>query len=825
VSGSTTTLDLKVTADAKAAVQGLKPLSAALDGVTKDADQTESALKDLDKKHKIDLNDEAIANARKEIARLRGQMRDDLRLDINANTRAAQQRIRQLQSTVRTLDAESIEITASVDVDEASVGRLGALQTRLAGLDEATGGLIPGLSRLGGAAGKLAGPLAVAGAAFGGWKLGEAAADVETMVVQLDALTNGKGVETFKGLQKWAAATPFAIEDATEATKKLLAAGVGLDEINDQLNDMGNIAATTGVPLSQIATVFAQMESKGKATFEELQQLAEAGIPVWRTLAGALGMTVAEVQKLATEGKLSADAIGLARESVAGLFPTAMATQAETFNGQMSTLQDNLGQIGSTLGTLTLPMMTDFIGMLNEMAGGALTVVGKIAEMGGSFLHFREGLADARGDGKVTIDDFKDLATSPLWKMPQTVGGIGSDAFGFKDASKNAKDLTGATDDLSDSQKRLAELAEKVKEGIATAGEAAALKAAAAEAKRLEQALKDTITAFGQIGGTVRTKVSFIITQDDIQEQIDKAVKGDKKTKGIELPAKITLGSIAGLSDQQQDLIGLISSSVETGLQEGSRRAELNPNFDAAAWYEQVRAKTRGQLIEVGVDKSKVEQVLASVFGLPKKVPVSADVAAAQAAIDNLDAPPPITVSVTPVGPWAPGKGAQPNFFAPQDVPVTPTVKDAKPAADQLGAVAKPRDAVIVPTLDQFQVGNVRSVLDALARDRHTTIWVTTKTTGGAGAGGPSAGPGSIVPQLFGQDSATVAGLRGVSSQSIAMTGATQQSSGSGGPSKVTQLAPKQTPVKIYLDGAEIADHLTLKAGRLATSSSVRRRA
>jgi tape measure domain-containing protein len=845
VSGSTTTLDLKVTADAKAAVQGLKPLSASLDGVTKDAQQTESALKDLDKKHTIDLNDQAIETARKEISTLRAQMRDDLALDVNANTKAAQKRIRELQSTVRTLDAESIDIKATVQVDDAGVDKLGGLQAKLEGLDQSSGGMIPGLGSLAGGVGRLGGAASAAAPAVAalatvaaGWKLGEAAADVETMVVQLDALTKGHGAATMKDIQKWAALTPFAIEDAAEATKKLVAAGVDLQDIPDYLNDIGNIASATGVPIDQLGTVFAQMESKGKATYEELAQIAEAGVPVWATLADQLGMTTAEVQKLATEGKLGADAINLARESLADLYPTAMADQAKTFNGQMSTFQDTLSQVGSTLGTAVLPLMSSFLGSVNELANGLLWLSGKITGATDAWNDFRDSLKASRDDAKTTGKDFADLGTSPIWELPKKFKDI---AFNrpdwFGGADKDAKAAEKGINDVTGAQKGLGDMAKETSDKIANSAEAqkAALKAAADAAKVYEQRLKEAITAFGQIGGNVRTQVSFLISRDDLQEQIDKAVKGEKGKKGIELPATITLGSVEkSLSDEQQNLVGLISSGVETGLQEGARRAEINPNFDAAAWYNQVREKTRGQLLQVGIDKSKVDEVLAEVFGLPKKVAVTADVSAAQADVNGITAPP-LTITPTIVGPWAPGKGPAANFFAPQTVPVTvppipppvitPTTNIA-PAKASLDGVVKPRVAMITPDLNDWQATIVKAQLDQLAKDRHMTIHVT--KTGGGAADAPSEGGTSIVPQLFGTDTRLVAGLRAASLAAPQMVAAAVAGTAAGaaarGQAQVTQLAPRQVPIKVYLDGAEIADHLQLRAGRLATVSSVRRR-
>jgi hypothetical protein len=132
----------------------------------------------------------------------------------------------------------------------------------------------------------------------------------------------------------------------------------------------------------------------------------------------------------------------------------------------------------------------------------------------------------------------------------------------------------------------------------------------------------------------------------------------------------------------------------------------------------------------------------------------------------------------------------------------------------------------------------VRTTLDALAADRFATIFVTTTRIGGnnTNPAGPNApGTQSIAPQIFpgGQAQAqglTVAG-RALTPPPLAVVSAPMGASSPGVPvarpqgGTVTQLIPRQVPIKEYLDGAEIADALTLKTGRLATTTTVRRRA
>lgn len=683
--------------------------------------------------------------------------------------------------------------------------------------------------------------LAVAGLVTTAWKLGQAAADVETSVTQLDALTGGTGLGPglFTDLQKWAATTPFAIDDATEAAKKLIAAGVQVPDINDYLNDLGNVASATGVPLSQIATVFAQMESKGKPAFEELQQLAEAGVPVWSTLADKMGLSVAQVQDLATQGKLTADHIDLVRESLNEMFPTAMSDQAETFNGQMSTLQDTLDQTGQSLGTLFLPAMTDLLGLFNAILSPILKGTQKVAE-------FNQTLEKATGSGLLQFLPFgENIRALELY----------SDALG---------DSKGKQDDLAVSGKSASDTIMAGLEDVTE--DAAAFQKAL---KAAEDTLKATIENFGKIGGNIRTRVSFIIDSANLEDDIHKAIKGIPGTKtekgvpAVSLPVHLTIGQLPDLSDRQQDLFGNIGSFVETQLQEGARRAELNPNFNEDAWFRQVRRKTKGLLIEAGIDPDNAERVLTRIFGLPRTVPVDADVSGAQKDLDAftpkpvrlplvlspqaIDTKDPLMASFTGGGALAPVTApVQPQVQAPSLAPgatplpqlTAPRTVMVSPAIDQLGVSATSaalkvltaaRVAHISPVIDPISLAIARGQLDKLAKDRFATIYVNTVSTtprNTAGGTAPGGGVGALstppvgTPQLMAAGRALAAPL--AAAGPVPGRGVVPGRAGQPPANAPTRLAPRQTPVQVLLDGAVIADRLDLRRSLAAVQSSRR---
>ena len=325
-------------------------------------------------------------------------------------------------------------------------------------------------------------------------------------------------------MQKWAAETPFAIEDATEATKKLVAAGVPFEDIPDWLNDIGNTAAATGVPLSQAATVFAQMVvARAKRPTRNCSNSPRAASRSGRCSPTRLGLTVAEVQKMATEGKLGADAIALTREALNELYPTAMQQQAETFNGQMSTLQDNLSQTGQTLGTLFLPMMTLMVAGLNKAAGWLLIGAQKFGE-------FDDKLRDLTGgDG---LFEGVMQAVPGVGPLMQSMEGLGDET---EDTATATGDLTGEVDALADA---------------VTAGMDDGTAAAEAFRKRWRPQSRPSTDAVSAFAGAGRQRADDRLasssTSDDLREQITEAIEGTEDAAAVTLPANLNITRSAG---------------------------------------------------------------------------------------------------------------------------------------------------------------------------------------------------------------------------------------------------------------------------------------
>jgi tape measure domain-containing protein len=220
------------------------------------------------------------------------------------------------------------------------------------GVGGGSGGFLPGLTniseiiqgipQIGQLAGALVRPLT--SAAEAGVKFN---AFLETSKIGFTTLLGSeeKAVAHLAELQRFANTTPFQFEDLVGASQRMQAFGFSARDIIPTLTAVGDAVSSTGSiskeTLDGVLLALGQIKTKGKVSAEEMNQLAERGIPAWDLLAKAIGKTVAQTQKLATAGQLNG---GAAVQAIAAQMEAKyggqMARVSNTFTGRMSNLED-----------------------------------------------------------------------------------------------------------------------------------------------------------------------------------------------------------------------------------------------------------------------------------------------------------------------------------------------------------------------------------------------------------------------------------------------------------------------------------------------------
>ena len=194
-------------------------------------------------------------------------------------------------------------------------------------------------------------PLAAMGAAAV-----KSAADLETLETSFISLTGGaeQARDMVQQLNQFTAETPFQLEQVGKAARQLIASGTAVGEVSQKLQFLGDIAATSGSSIDEIAAIFAKVNAKGKVELENLNQLAERGIPIFTALSEATGLLPSELGA----GAVSVEQFNNTLQSFAdegGFANGAMERLSQTAAGRFSTAIDNAKLALANVGEQVLP--------------------------------------------------------------------------------------------------------------------------------------------------------------------------------------------------------------------------------------------------------------------------------------------------------------------------------------------------------------------------------------------------------------------------------------------------------------------------------------
>jgi tape measure domain-containing protein len=232
-----------------------------------------------------------------------------------------------------------------------SLGALGALGAK------AVGGLSVALATAGGFAGALG--------------IKTAAANETATIAFTTMLGSGRKAQAFlRELQAFAAATPFEFPELQTAASSLIAIGIDARKVIPIMTTLGNVTSGMGTGSEGIkrATVaLQQMNAAGRITAEDLNQLRDAGIPVFDLLAGATGKSKEQLAAMAQNSKLGRkelEQLMKALETGKGLerFNGLKDKQSQSLSGLWATFKDvaaqNLAQAVQPL----IPLLKDGLG-------------------------------------------------------------------------------------------------------------------------------------------------------------------------------------------------------------------------------------------------------------------------------------------------------------------------------------------------------------------------------------------------------------------------------------------------------------------------------
>ncbi|GHT68623.1 hypothetical protein FACS1894110_16600 [Spirochaetia bacterium] len=289
---------------------------------------------------------DAKGNLAKENVKLK-QSQDDLKEKIKEASKEYGSESDQVKELQVEYEALNKKIEQNEKVQDMANNAAKAAATALAGIGAATGAFI-GLALKG-------------------------AASVEDMTMQFKSLVGGteQAKNLVKELNKEAVNTPFELDAISKSVKTLLPAMKGdADAAVEAFKMLGDTAGGSGQVLESVTSAYSKAMLKGKVSMQELNQIANAGVPIFDEMAKSMGVTVAKLMNMSSEGELTADHLtgAFARMTgEGGVFFEGMKNQAFTFSSSLLGVKENLNLTAAVIGEKFLPYAKEIVDRAGEV--------------------------------------------------------------------------------------------------------------------------------------------------------------------------------------------------------------------------------------------------------------------------------------------------------------------------------------------------------------------------------------------------------------------------------------------------------------------------
>lgn len=154
-------------------------------------------------------------------------------------------------------------------------------------------------------------------------------------------------------LIRTAATTPFDLQSVAGGARQLLAYGENVENVNEDLIRLGNIAAGLNQPLSDLIYLYGTTMTQGRLYTADYNQFVGRGIPLGRELANVLGVAEGKVREMVEAGKVGFPEVQQAIQNLTnegGMFFGLMEEQSKTITGRISNIEDSVSMMMNEIG-------------------------------------------------------------------------------------------------------------------------------------------------------------------------------------------------------------------------------------------------------------------------------------------------------------------------------------------------------------------------------------------------------------------------------------------------------------------------------------------
>lgn len=221
------------------------------------------------------------------------------------------------------------------------------------------GGLVGGFEKLASAA------------LSAGRSMVDLAANLESARASFAVLTGSAGgAETMlNNLRAFSAQSGMDFGSLQDGAKVMMSFGVEVDRIMPALKAISTVTGGNADRTKMLTLAFAQMAAAGRLMGQDLLQMVNAGFNPLQQISQKTGVSMIDLKKRMEDGGISATEVMQAFQDATekgGRFFGMLEKQGSTFSRQWSQLKSQVSVLGTELGALMLPPLTEMVRLLNS---------------------------------------------------------------------------------------------------------------------------------------------------------------------------------------------------------------------------------------------------------------------------------------------------------------------------------------------------------------------------------------------------------------------------------------------------------------------------
>ncbi|MDT2850181.1 tape measure protein [Vagococcus carniphilus] len=236
-----------------------------------------------------------------------------------------------------------------------------------------------------------------------------------------------KAKKQLDDLMTFAKTTPYSYESIVEADQIMQTFGMSTSKSKEVLNALANTIASTGgssQDLSSLATVMGQIESSGKLSLQDMNQLINAKIPALKIVGNELGLSVMDLRESISSGEVTS-------EQAIEALTKGLMEGTDGINGATQAYSGALGEVKQQLPGAVDSMKSAFKNLSLELVNEdvfkkLIEAINKITEMvnSGALIPVIKTLSDVVSDvleGVIGLAEWFTKLSPNVQKMIVTV--------------------------------------------------------------------------------------------------------------------------------------------------------------------------------------------------------------------------------------------------------------------------------------------------------------------------------------------------------------------------------------------------------------------